>query len=177
VIPDLIPDLIHGRIQPYLGQGGACGAAGPHRLAVHAPRSPVQRPAVFLARHCPAGGRRAMPPTGVASARLRRALARRSLARIPRRRPFGKAKEPSCARSAVPESRVCQLGWIFPGRQVCSNQGSRGPYRRRMGNQLLPGMVCSQLASACAGGPGPNLMMASPRRTAGSRTRRRHRSR
>jgi hypothetical protein len=34
---------------------------------------------------------------------------------------------------------------ISPGRQVCSIQGSSGPYIRKTAIQLLPGMVCSQL--------------------------------
>src|ERR1700722_13505749 len=40
---------------------------------------------------------------------------------------------------------------ISLGRQVLFNQGSRGPYMRRITNQLFPGTVCSQLFSLPAG--------------------------
>ena len=41
------------------------------------------------------------------------------------------------------------------GRQVLLNQGSSGPYRRRIVNQALPGIVCTQLVSLPAGAFGP----------------------
>ena len=43
---------------------------------------------------------------------------------------------------------------ISPGRQVFSIQGSSGPYRRRMTNQPLPGIVFSQFFSKPFGGLG-----------------------
>lgn len=44
---------------------------------------------------------------------------------------------------------------ISPGRQVWSNQGSSGPYSRRIVFQPLPGTVCSQLLSLPSGASGP----------------------
>ncbi len=44
---------------------------------------------------------------------------------------------------------------ISPGRQVLSIQACSGPYMRRMMNQLLPGMVSSQLSSLPSGALGP----------------------
>ncbi len=44
---------------------------------------------------------------------------------------------------------------ISPGRQVLSNQGSSGPYSRRIMNQPFPGIVCTQLFSLPAGALGP----------------------
>src|ERR1700733_4471845 len=40
---------------------------------------------------------------------------------------------------------------ISLGRQVLFSHGSNGPYMRRITNQLLPGMVCSQLSSLPVG--------------------------
>jgi hypothetical protein len=57
----------------------------------------------------------------------------------------------------------CCSGWRYRaqvtssmslGRQVLLIHGSSGPYIRRMGNQLLPGMVSSQLSSSPSGGLG-----------------------
>ena len=59
--------------------------------------------------------------------------------------------------------RPSQVSWyrdqgcnsISPGRQVLLNHGSSGPYRRRIMNQPLPGIVCTQLFSMPAGALGP----------------------
>jgi hypothetical protein len=57
----------------------------------------------------------------------------------------------------------CCSGWRYRaqvtssmslGRQVLLIHGSSGPYIRRMGNQLLPGTVSSQLSSSPSGGLG-----------------------
>ena len=44
---------------------------------------------------------------------------------------------------------------MSPGRQVLANQGSSGPYRRRMVFQPVPGTVWTQLVSLPTGGLGP----------------------
>lgn len=44
---------------------------------------------------------------------------------------------------------------ISPGRQVLSNQGCNGPYRRSSVFQPLPGIVCTQLLSLPTGARGP----------------------
>ena len=55
--------------------------------------------------------------------------------------------------AGVPPLQGCNS--ISPGRQVLLNQGSSGPYRRRIMNQPLPGIVCTQLCSMPAGALGP----------------------
>jgi hypothetical protein len=44
---------------------------------------------------------------------------------------------------------------MSPGRQVLSNQGSSGPYSRKIANQPFFGTVAIQLASLPAGAFGP----------------------
>ncbi len=79
-----------------------------------------------------------------------------------RQRPFSLevrlegAVEPHVAEPSPTSFRLIQLTCsISLGRQFLSSQGLSGPYMRRMQNQLLPGMVWSQLSSLPAGAFGP----------------------
>ena len=62
-------------------------------------------------------------------------------------------------RASILPAIGCQRTWftssISLGRQVLSNHGSSGPYRRKRVFQPLPGMVCTQLFSLPAGALGP----------------------
>jgi len=66
------------------------------------------------------------------------------------------------ARTRSTRAVVSDLGYFTrsksPGFHDLSNHGSSGPYRRSRADQLLPGMVCTQLPSLPAGAAGALLV-------------------